>query len=64
MFYKKEKINEEIVWKTAKQIQFPDGTIINKDKIINRDGWVWYDEAPQEYLEWKKLEEEKLKELN
>lgn len=50
MFYKKDD-NEN--WYSGNNIHFPDGTILNKDNKIEKDGWFWSDEEPQEYLNWK-----------
>jgi hypothetical protein len=44
MFYKFE--NNE--WLTALEIHFPDGTVLNSDNRIEKDGWKWYDEQPYE----------------
>lgn len=49
MFY---KIEEDGNWVTGNKIYFPDGTILSSDNKISKDGWVWYDEDPQEYLDW------------
>ncbi len=53
MFYK--KINES-EWLTATEIHFPDGTVSNAENRTTKDGFVWYDEDPQEYVEWKQLQ--------
>jgi hypothetical protein len=44
MFYKFE--NGE--WFKGNEIHFPDGTILNKDNQIEKDGWKWYDVQPYE----------------
>jgi len=51
MFY---KITEE-GFDTANEIHYPSGiklTVETKDTIEENDGWEWYDEPPQEYLDW------------
>jgi hypothetical protein len=49
MFYKYE--NGE--WFIGAKIYFPDGTILSLENKIEKDGWMWHDEPPREYLEWK-----------
>lgn len=62
-FYKKM---EDGSWAYAKyEVVAPDYTLSRKrhDEIgdkENKEGWVWYDEAPKEYIEWQ--ESFKLKE--
>lgn len=49
MFYKKLDGN----WITGIKISYPNGLIvteINKNEAI--DGWVWYDDAPEDYVIW------------
>lgn len=53
MFYKKLNDTE---WLTANEIHFPDGTISNAENKTSKDGFIWFDEAPEEYLEWKQLQ--------
>jgi hypothetical protein len=48
MFYKYE--NGE--WFIGAKIYFPDGTILSLKNKIEKDGWMWHDEPPREYLEW------------
>lgn len=49
MFYK--ELNG--VWYTGKTIFRPTGEELNETNKLELDGWKWYDEAPQEYLDWK-----------
>jgi hypothetical protein len=49
MYYKKE---EDGNWNVGNRIDFPDGVVLSKDNKLSKDGWVWYDETPQEYLDW------------
>jgi hypothetical protein len=54
MFYKFE--NEE--WVTAKEIHFPDGVCLCDSMKIEKDGWKWYDNAPNKYIEYLKDSQE------
>ena len=48
-FYKKD--ND--CWLYGQVIYYPDGLIVNEEnKEEVRDGWVWYDTAPQAYIDW------------
>lgn len=41
------------MWMYGIKIYYPDGLIVseeNKEEV--RDGWVWYEEEPQEYIDW------------
>jgi hypothetical protein len=49
MYYKKE---EDGCWNVGNRIDFPDGTTLNSENKLSKDGWEWYDEPPQEYLDW------------
>jgi hypothetical protein len=49
MWYKFEQ-NE---WFIATKIYFPDGGMIQSPNDPPRDGWQWYDEPPQAYLDWQ-----------
>lgn len=49
MFYKK---NDDGSWLSGNNIHFPDGTVLSKDNKIEKDGWFWSDEPPQEYLDF------------
>lgn len=50
MFYK--YIEEDNIWVTGNRISFPDGVVLSTDNKIEKDGWKWYDNPPQEYLDW------------
>ena len=50
MFYKINTETEE--WYEVNEVHFPDGTKLNAENKQSKDGWQWYDEAPQEYLDW------------
>lgn len=58
-FYK--QINGE--WFHAKyEVIAPNYTLSRKryeeiGEKENKEGWIWYDEAPLEYLEWLELKE-------
>jgi hypothetical protein len=49
MFYKKNDKN----WYRGLTINLPTGDVLTKDNKLELNGWVWYDEEPQEYLDWK-----------
>ena len=49
MYYKKE---EDGNWNVGNRIDFPDGTTLNSENRLSKQSWVWYDESPQEYLDW------------
>ena len=49
MYY---KIEEDGSWNVGNRIDFPDGTTLNSENRFSKYGWVWYDEPPQEYLDW------------
>lgn len=49
MWYK--FIQEE--WYIGNRVNFPDGSVLENDHTQTKDGWVWYEEPPQEYLDWK-----------
>ena len=49
MYYKKE---EDGCWNVGNRIDFQDGTTLNSENKLSKDGWEWYDEPPQEYLDW------------
>ncbi len=54
-FYKYE--NGE--WLHAQfSVHFPDGTILSVDNKIEKDGWVWFEEEPEEYTNWKSTQEQ------
>jgi hypothetical protein len=50
MFYKKDENTGE--WYFGNEVHFPDGIKITSENKLTKDGWVWYDEPPQEYLDW------------
>ncbi len=49
MYY---KIEEDGSWNVGNRIDFPDGITLNSENRLSKYGWVWYDEPPQEYLDW------------
>jgi len=49
MFYKFD--NGE--WFKGIEVHFPDGTILNHDNKIEKDGWKWFDEAPKEFIDFQ-----------
>ena len=49
MFY---KLFEDGSCKCGNNINLPDGTTLSINNKGSIDGWVWYDEEPQEYLDW------------
>jgi hypothetical protein len=55
MFY---KIEEDGNWVTGNKIYFPDGIVLSIDNKIEKDGWIWYDNPSQEYIEWLNIQEE------
>ena len=46
MFYK--KINGE--WFSGLQINLPSGVVLNASNKENKEGWIWYDEPPLEFI--------------
>lgn len=64
-FYK--EVNGE--WFYAQnEVVAPDYTISRKryEEIgvaENKDGWIWHNEAPEKYLEWKESKNKKILEL-
>lgn len=52
MFYKYEENNDK--WVRGLNIHLPNGKTLNiENKNVMIDGWKWYDEQPQEFLDWK-----------
>lgn len=49
MFYK--EIGED--WIRGSIINLPDGNILNTDNRLEVDGWIWFDNPPQEYIDWE-----------
>lgn len=49
MFYFKSENGE---WVTGLEIHLPDGTVLNAENQLSKDGWEWFDAPPPEYLEW------------
>ena len=53
------KIDENGNWNTYTMVIFPDGQVMDENNHnFERDGFFWSDEAPQEYLDWLKEQEE------
>jgi len=51
MFYKYEDNNDK--WVRGNNIHLPNGKNLNpKAKNAKIDGWEWFDEPPQVYLDW------------
>lgn len=50
MYYKNDIENN--MWYKGGEVRFPNGTIIKDGEPQSYDGWEWFDEAPQEYLDW------------
>jgi len=55
-FYK--KVSNEEWWFAPNFVYHKDYTLERNGNRESIDGWEWQDEAPQEYLEWEKTEEE------
>lgn len=55
MFYKYEENNDK--WNRGLKVTLPTGEVLSEDNKIELDGWKWYDEAPQVYLDWKEAKE-------
>jgi hypothetical protein len=51
MFYKIDENTGD--WHVGNEVHFPDGIKLNIENKQLKDGWVWYDEPPQEYLDWQ-----------
>lgn len=49
MFYRKESNGN---WNKGLIIYLPKGEILSIDNTENNEGWVWYDEAPAEFVKW------------
>lgn len=49
MFYKKE---ENGSWYSGAQVYIATGEVLTEQNRDNDFGWIWYDEAPEEYVEW------------
>lgn len=49
MFYKKEGDNyfEGLI------INLPDGTVLTSENRKNKDGWIWHDEPPMDFIDWQ-----------
>jgi hypothetical protein len=39
-------------WYVGNRVNFPDGSVLENDHTQTKDGWVWYAEPPQAYLDW------------
>jgi hypothetical protein len=52
MFYKFNTETQE--WYFGNEVHFPDGVKLNSENRVEKDGWKWHAEAPEEYLEWLK----------
>ena len=50
MFYKKD---DKGIWWKSKNVHLPTGEVLTEDNKLELDGWKWYNEPPQEYLEWE-----------
>jgi hypothetical protein len=55
MFYLKDNMSN---WFTGIEVHLPDGTVLNEKNKTNKYGWEWYEEPPEEYLEWIKNQEQ------
>ena len=52
-FYKKYILDDgEESWGVGSRIFFTDGEVLSENNKVSRDGWVWYDDPPEEYLQW------------
>jgi hypothetical protein len=49
MFYKKEGEN----YFEAETVCLPNGKILTTENRENKDGWIWYDEAPKEFIDFQ-----------
>lgn len=60
MFTKKENDN----WFMGTEVTLPTDpvNILTESNIVNDYGWEWFDEPPQEYLDW--LDSQELKNFN
>lgn len=47
MFYK----NDNGKWFKGNEVHFPDGTVLNSENKIEKDGWFWSDTQPADYVE-------------
>ena len=59
MFYKKEEDN----WFIGSIINFPTGEILDENNKEELNGWKWFDEEPQEYLDWVEIQEQNIQYL-
>lgn len=39
-------------WYFGNEVYFPNGVILKDNKEETIDGWNWYEQAPQEYIDW------------
>jgi len=39
-------------WIIGNKVEFPNGYILHNNHNESFDGWNWYNEPPQEYLDW------------
>jgi hypothetical protein len=56
-FYKQ---TETEWWYAPNFVYHRDYTLDRNNNRESNDGWVWYDEAPQEYLDWLETQQTEL----
>jgi len=58
MFYKKFENGD---WIKAPKVYLPNEnkTVLNEDNKQSLNGFEWYDEDPQEYLDWEEEQKNK-----
>lgn len=39
-------------WYTGREITLPTGQVLTEEKRDNDEGWIWYDTAPREYIDY------------
>jgi hypothetical protein len=52
MFYKKEGEN----YFEAETVCLPNGKILTTENRENKDGWIWYDKQPQDFIDFQNNE--------
>jgi len=50
MFYKLDKKTGE--WSRGNEVHFPDGSRLGKKNKVKKDDFEWFDNPPQEYLDY------------
>lgn len=57
MFYKKDNNGN---WFVGKVVYLPSGKVLNEENKEDSEDWKWYEQSPEDYLTWKKEQDDKL----